>query len=58
VKTKNCVAINILGSYDFGRSLSSFILNEERNDNQLCPEEILLNIARTRRNGCNSDLQT
>jgi hypothetical protein len=44
VKTKNCVAINILGSYDFERSLSSFILNEERNDNQLCPEEILLTL--------------
>jgi hypothetical protein len=24
--------------------LSSFILNEERNDNQLCPEEILLTL--------------
>jgi hypothetical protein len=45
VKTKNCVAINILGSYDFERSLSSSsILNGERNDNQLHPEEILLTL--------------
>jgi hypothetical protein len=43
VKTKNCVAINILRSYDFDRGLSSSsILNGERNDNQLRPEEILL----------------
>jgi hypothetical protein len=45
VKTKNCVAINILVSYDFERSLSSSsILNGERNDNQLRPEEILLTL--------------
>ena len=45
MKTKNCVAINILVSYDFERSLrSSSILNGERNDNQLRPEEILLTL--------------
>jgi hypothetical protein len=44
VKTKNCVAINILGSYDFEKSLSSSILSGERNDNQLRPEEILLTL--------------